>query len=170
MKPNCKFVKTFLMAFVTASSIFVASGCSNNSGAEYIENTYIPLEFQVNKSIKVIFDSQLLVKSVGLASSKITTGNGAIKSIVEIKNIAGVPYTVEYQTIWYDADGVPQQSSPSWKRKSLPANGEFTIVDVAKQPNLNNIKLYFRLPSDVELWVPVPNPIEEYHNQNNNQL
>src|SRR5574344_71639 len=138
-------------------------GCNSTTDVE--QQPYVPLEIQANELVKVIFDSELVANSVGIQSASIDKATGSSRAIVNIKNTAGVPWTIEYQTTWYDNIGVPQQSSASWKRKSLPANGEFTILDMAKQPDLTNVKLHFRVPSDVEIWIPKENPIEKYKQQ-----
>ncbi len=127
----------------------------------------VDLELQVTPEIRIVYDSDLLARSVGIDSSSVDTTKGTPRAVINIKNTAGVAYTIEYQVVWMDEFGAPQQSSSSWARKSMPQNGEYNIVSMAKEPNMKKVKVHFRLPSDVEIWIPRPNPIQEYHNQQN---
>ncbi len=158
-----KLIKYFNMAILFTSTAMV--GCASTESDAL--TPLLPLESQISGQIKVIYDSQVMAQSVGVESANIDNLTNSPRLVTNIKNIAGVPYTIEYQTVWANSVGVTQQSSASWKRKSLPANGEFSIVDMAKEPNLTNVKIYFRIPSDVEIWSPIPNPLQEYYQQQN---
>ena len=125
----------------------------------------VQLEDHSHPQITVVYGSESEQACVRVERKTLDDSGKLPRCIIHLKNLTKVKLPVEYQFSWLDAYGAPLQSSSAWQRVTLAQNGEKSLVDMGKSPEARTVIFYLRFPTDVQIWVPTPDPVQVMEEQ-----
>lgn len=129
----------------------------------------ISLEDRSHPQITIVYASEHVASCVEITDKNMDISRKLPRSIIRVKNRASANLPIEYQFVWLDSYGAPLLSSSAWQRTTLPQNGEKSFVDMGKSLSAKTVTFYVRFPTDVEIWVPAPDPVEMLKQQQTHQ-
>ncbi len=156
-------MKKNLLALFAATSLLV--GCASQEPVV----PSAPLEETPQSDIKIIYGLQELANSVKVIEPKVFLDGRLYKFTGSLKNLTSAEFPVEYQVIWKAADGGAAQSPSSWQRVTLYPRSEKPITAIAKDINARSVIVTIKLPQDLQIFIPAPDPIE-YENYRRNYI
>ncbi|MCD8338972.1 MAG: hypothetical protein LUC43_02045 [Burkholderiales bacterium] len=123
------------------------------SGRLVLEDTSIP-------KLTIIYTNEDVARAVGVINARVQQMGGLERLTGSIKNLSTTQFPIEYQVTWTDAyDGALNSSSP-WIRVTLPGRGKKPFSIIGKDPHAALATMTIRVPTDVEIIVPGPDPEE----------
>lgn len=132
-------------------------GCASNNTEQEVQ---VPLEIRSNPQLAIIYSDEMAARALVPMSINVDNSQKLPRAVVRMKNRATIDVPMEYQVQWEDAYGAPIQTKAAWQRMVMPANAEKTIVNLGKSEDAKTATIHIRLATDVEIWVPYPDPVE----------
>lgn len=129
----------------------------------------VQLEDRSHPRITVVYGGEAEQACVRVERKTLDDSGNLPRCIIQLKNLTTSRLPIEYQFAWLDAYGAPLQSSSAWQRVTLAQNGEKSLVDMGKSPEASTVTFYLRFPTDVQIWVPTPDPVQMMEEQRNQQ-
>lgn len=120
----------------------------------------VSLEDRSHPQITVIYGGEAERTCVRVESKAFDNSGNLPRCILRLKNLTKSQLPIEYQFSWLDAHGAPLLSSPAWQRATLGQNGEKSLVNLGKSPQASSVTFHLRFPTDVQIWVPSPDPAQ----------
>lgn len=145
----------FALCLLAAS--LVLSGCQSTNVPQI---TPAALEDQSIPNLTIIYGSQPLAQSLGFINGRVQRDGKLMKLTGSVKNLTEGTFPIEYQVSWVDADGAALMNSPSWNRVTLNPRAEKPIVSLAKEMRGSKAIVTFKVPADIQIFIPEPDPVE----------
>lgn len=152
-----KSISKKIVLVICTAMTFGLSGCATQ---EQPAPQPVALEDTSVSGLTIIYGSEPLARSVGFINAKVYQ-DGALKRMSgSIKNLTQATFPVEYQVTWEDANGAPLPNSSPWNRVTLNPRAQKAISSFAKGVGGDHAVVTFKVPADVEIFVPEPDPVE----------
>lgn len=145
------------LAFCLFASVLGLSGCQSTSEPQV---TPAALEDQSIPNLTIIYGSQPVAHSLGFINGRVQRDGQLMKLTGSVKNLTEGTFPIEYQVVWLDADGAPLMNAPSWTRVTLNPRAEKPVVSIAKETRGSKAIVTFKVPADVQIFIPEPDPVE----------
>ena len=142
---------TLVLTFATVAFI---AGCANNPPVA------TPLEDHSVPGLTIIYGSEPLAGAVGFINAKVYKDGNLERLSGSVKNLTQTAFTIEYQVIWQDINGSPLPNASPWNRFTLNPRAQKPITSIAKGVDGKTAILTFKVPMDVQIFVPEPDPVE----------
>ena len=144
-------------ALCSAFVVLCLAGCKSQTtpavAPAALEDTSIP-------NLTIIYGSEPVARSLGFVKGKVFRDGQLMKLTGSVKNLSQATFPIGYQVAWTDGDGAPLMNSPSWIRVTLNPRAEKPIVNVAKETRGAQAIVTFKVPADVQIFIPEPDPVE----------
>lgn len=128
-----------------------------------------PLEEMVQANLKIIYGTPTLANAIKFVEGNVFQDGRLYKCVGSFKNLTSSEFPIEYQVTWKDANGGSVQSPSSWQRVTMYPRSEKPITAIAKDVTARSAIVTIKLPQDLQIFIPAPDPIE-YENYRRNYI
>lgn len=155
-------MKKILCASAIAGAMLLA-GCANQQVIPAAQPEPEPIQL-VDTSVpgvRVSYADEQVATAMKVMNARIVRKDVLPKLAFELVNFTQVSFPIEYKVQWSDSDGAPLQSSAAWLQTTLSGMEAKPIVSLGKATNAATANITIRFPSNVQIYVPTPDPVEK---------
>lgn len=170
MKP----IRLAALSAAASAALLLSAGCTTPPLPEpsTAADPVPALTAQVAPAVTVHYDNELVARALQVVNASMTKSGQLPKLAFSIRNKISERYPIEYQIEWRDADGAPLLVSSAWQQVTLTGNADKAVQSIGKSVNARSAAITIRIPQQVEIYVPEPDPVEQMkmQQQYNQQL
>ncbi|WP_289171708.1 DUF1425 domain-containing protein [uncultured Parasutterella sp.] len=150
-----KNISRQIVLVLSLSAVLGLSACATQEPPQPVA-----LEDTSVSGLTIIYGTEPLARSVGFLGGKVYQDGSLKRMSGSIKNLTQATFPVEYQVTWHDVNGAPLPNASSWTRVTLNPRAQKPISSFAKGTEGQSAVLTFKVPADVEIFIPEPDPVE----------
>lgn len=148
-----------------ALSVASLAGCATDQPLqnEPVPEVKAPVQL-VDRSVpnvEITYSSEPVAVAMKVMNVRLTKSGVFPKLVFHAVNFTQTKFPIEYKVQWLDADGAPLPTSAPWLQTTLSGMEAKPLSAIGKSVDAKAVKLTVRFPSNVEIYVPTPDPMEK---------
>lgn len=148
-----------------ALSAALLAGCATDQPLqnEPVPEVKAPVQL-VDRSVpnvEITYSSEPVAVVMKVMNVRLTKLGVFPKLVFHAVNFTQTKFPIEYKVQWLDADGAPLPTSAPWLQTTLSGMEAKPLSAIGKSVDAKAVKLTVRFPSNVEIYVPTPDPMEK---------
>ncbi len=147
---------------ISALSVALLAGCAANQPvAPQPEPEPIQLVDTSYQNVRISYANEQVATAMKVLNARIVRKGALPKLTFQLVNFSQAKYPIEYKVQWVDEDGMPLMSTAPWLQTTLTGMEAKPIGSIGKSVNAKAAHITIRFPTNVEIYVPTPDPVEK---------